>query len=128
VIQIMLNTNCESSVMLSVIFMVQLLRIVSNCFYYDLATRNCNCNCFCDDLAARNYNLRSLELNIVDNIGVGVGTTSSTNVYNIGAGTSSSSNNPLEGNDFDDCFRNNEGDKGNEGVFSLHDTPIYCLF
>jgi hypothetical protein len=114
--------------MLSVIFMVQPLRIVSNYFYYDLATRNCNCNCFRDDLAARNYNLRSLELNIVDNIGVGVGTTSSTNVHNIGAGTSSSSNNPLDGNDFDDCFRNNEGDKGNEGVFSLHDTPTDCLF
>jgi hypothetical protein len=30
--------------------------------------------------------------------------------------------------DFDDCFRNNEGDKGNEGVFNLHDTPIDCLF
>ena len=61
-------------------------------------------------------------LNIVDNIGVGPGTSSSTNVSNIGAGTSSSTN------DFDDCFRNNEGDKGNEGVFSLHDTPTDCLF
>jgi hypothetical protein len=40
-----------------------------------------------------------LELNIVDNIGVGPGTSSSTNVPNIGAGTSSSSNNPLDGND-----------------------------
>ena len=36
--------------------------------------------------------------------------------------------NPLYGNDFDDCFKNNEGDKNNEGVFSLHDTPIDCLF
>ena len=63
-------------------------------------------------------------LNIVDNIDVGPGTSSSTNVSNIGAGTSSSSNNPLDGND----FRNNEGDKSNEGVFSLHDTPTDCLF
>jgi len=31
-------------------------------------------------------------------------------------------------NDFDECFRNNEEDKGNEGVFSLHDTPTDCLF
>jgi len=85
-----------------------------------------------DDLEIQNDvnpdNSRSLELNIVDNIGVGPGTSSSTNVPNIGAGTSSSSNNPLDGNDFDDCFRNNEGDKGNEGVFSLHDTPTDCLF
>eukprot|EP00258_Populus_trichocarpa_P028194 XP_024444213.1 uncharacterized protein LOC18095382 [Populus trichocarpa] len=85
-----------------------------------------------DDLEIQNDvnpdNSRSLELNIVDNIGVGPGTSSSTNVPNIGVGTSSSSNNPLDGNDFDDCFRNNEGDKGKEGVFSLHDTPTDCLF
>ena len=85
-----------------------------------------------DDLEIQNDvnpdNSRSLELNIVDNIGVGAGTSSSTNVPNIGAGTSSSSNNPLDGNDFDDYFRNNEGDKDNEGVFSLHDTPTVCLF
>ena len=30
--------------------------------------------------------------------------------------------------DFDDYFRNNEGDKGNESVFSLHNTPTDCLF
>ncbi|XP_073268810.1 uncharacterized protein [Populus alba] len=85
-----------------------------------------------DDLEIQNdvnpNHSRSLELNIVDNIGVGPGTSSSTSVPNIGVGTSSSSNNPLDGNDFDDCFRNNEGDKGNEGVFSLHDTPTDCLF
>uniref|UniRef100_A0A3N7ET70 Uncharacterized protein n=1 Tax=Populus trichocarpa TaxID=3694 RepID=A0A3N7ET70_POPTR len=85
-----------------------------------------------DDLEIQNDvnpdNSRSLELNIVDNIGVGPGTSSSTNVSNIGTGTSSSTNVPLDGNDFDDCFRNNEGDKDNEGVFSLHDTPTNCLF
>ena len=84
-----------------------------------------------DDLVIQNGvnpdNSRSLELNIVDNIGVIVGTGSSTNVHNIGAGTSSSSNNPLNGNDFDECFRNNEEDKGNEVVFSLHDAPTDCL-
>ena len=73
-----------------------------------------------------------MELNIVDNIGVGVGvgvgTSSSTNVYNIGARTSSSSNNHLNSNAFDDCFRNKEEDKDNKVVFSLHDTPIDCLF
>jgi len=85
-----------------------------------------------DDLEIQNDvnldNLRSLELNIVENIGVGVGTSSSTNVHNIGAGISSSSNNPLDGNDFDECFRNNKEDKGNEVMFSLHDTPTDCLF
>jgi hypothetical protein len=85
-----------------------------------------------DDLEIQNDvnpdNSRSLELNIIDNIGVGPGTSSSTNVSNIGAGTSSSSNNPLDGNDFDDCFRNNERDKDNEGMFSLHDTPTDYLF
>ena len=86
-----------------------------------------------DDLEIQNDvnpdNSRSLELNIVDNIGVGVGTSNSTNVHNIGAGTSSSnSNNPLDGNDFDECFRNNEEDKGNKAMFSLHDTPTDCLF
>uniref|UniRef100_A0A2K1Y393 Uncharacterized protein n=1 Tax=Populus trichocarpa TaxID=3694 RepID=A0A2K1Y393_POPTR len=43
-----------------------------------------------DDLEIHNDvnpdNSRSLELNIIDNIGVGVGTSSSTNVHNIGAG------------------------------------------
>jgi len=69
-----------------------------------------------DDLEIQNDinpdNSRSLELNIVDKIGVGAGTSSSTNVSNIGASTSSSTNVPLDGNDFDDYFRNNEGDKG----------------
>jgi len=72
-----------------------------------------------DDLEIQNDvnpdNSRRLVLNIVDNIGVGLG-------------TSSSSINPLDDNDFDDCFRNNDGDKDNEGVFSLHDTPTDCLF
>ena len=85
-----------------------------------------------DDLEIHNDvnpdNSRSLELNIIDNIGVGVGTSSSTNVHNIGAGISSSSNNPLDGNDFDECFRNNKEDKVNEVMFSLHDTPTDCLF
>ena len=85
-----------------------------------------------DDLEIQNDvnpdNSRSLELNIVDNIGIGPDTSSSTNVHNIGAGTSSSCNNPLDGNDFDDCFRNNEGEKGIDGVFSLYDTPTDCLF
>jgi hypothetical protein len=84
-----------------------------------------------DDLVIQNGvnpdNSRSLGLNIVDNIGVIVGTGRSTNVHIIGAGTSSSSNNPLNGNDFDECFRNNEEDKGNEVVFSLHDAPTNCL-
>jgi len=87
-----------------------------------------------DDLEIQNDvnpdNSRSLELNIVNNIGVGAGpgTSSRTNVSNIGAGTSSSTNVPLDGNEFNDCFRNNEGDKGNEGAFSLHDTSTDCLF
>jgi hypothetical protein len=62
------------------------------------------------------------------NIGVGVGASSSTNVHNIGAGTGSSNNNLLDSNDFDECFRNNEEDKDNEAMFSLHDIPTDCLF
>jgi len=85
-----------------------------------------------DDLEIQNGvnpdNSMNLELNIVNNIGVSVSNSSSTNVHNIGAGTSSSSNNPLDGNDFDECFRNNEEDKGNEIVFSLHNAPTDCLF
>jgi len=42
-------------------------------------------------------NLISFELNIVDNISVDVGTNSITNIYNIGVGIDSSSNNSLEG-------------------------------
>jgi len=73
-------------------------------------------------------NSKSLELNIIDNIGVDVDTSSSTNIHNIGVGTNSSSNNPLNSNDFAKCFRNNEEDNSNEAVFSLHDTPTDCLF
>jgi len=73
-------------------------------------------------------NSMSLELNIVNNIGVSVSNSCSTNVHNIGAGTSSSSHNPLDGNDFDECFRNNEEDKGNEVVFGLHNALTDCLF
>jgi len=57
-----------------------------------------------DDLEIQNDvnpdNSRSLELNIVDNIGVG--TSSSTNVHNIDTSTSSSSDNPLDSNYFDE--------------------------
>jgi hypothetical protein len=73
-------------------------------------------------------NSRSLKLNIDDNIGGGVCTSSDTNVHNISVGTSSSSNNPLDDGDFDEFSRNNEKDKINETDFSLHDTPIDCLF
>jgi len=66
-----------------------------------------------------------LEIQI-DNIGVG--TSSSINVYNIGVGTSSDINNPLNANDIDECLRNNEEDEGNEAGFSLHNTPADCLF
>ena len=52
----------------------------------------------------------------------------STNVHNIGVGTSSDTNNPLDANDIDECLRNNEEDKGNEASFSLHDTPTNYLF
>jgi hypothetical protein len=34
----------------------------------------------------------------------------------------------IDGNDFDEGFWNNEEDKDNEGVFSLHDTSTDCLF
>jgi hypothetical protein len=37
-------------------------------------------------------------------------------------------NNHLDDKDFDECFRNNEEDKGNEAGFSLHDTPTDFLF
>jgi hypothetical protein len=73
-------------------------------------------------------NSNSLELNIDDNIGGGVCTSSDINVHNISVGTSSSSNNPLDDGDFDECYRNNEKDKINETDFILHDTPIDCLF
>lgn len=69
------------------------------------------------------------EVNVWDfnyNIGVGVG--SDTNVHNIGVGTCSSSNNPLDCSDFDECFRNNKKDKGNETDFSLHNISTNYLF
>jgi hypothetical protein len=44
-------------------------------------------------------NLRSFELNNIDNISVS--TSSSTNVHNIGVGTNSDTNNPLDDNDID---------------------------
>jgi hypothetical protein len=71
-------------------------------------------------------NASSFELNNIDNISVG--TSSSTNVHNIGVGTSSDTNNPLDDNDINECLRNNEQDEGNEANFSLHDTPVDCLF
>jgi len=71
-------------------------------------------------------NLRSFELNNIDNISVS--TSSSTNVHNIGVGTNSDTNNPLDDNDIDWCLRNNEEDEGNEAGFSLHDTSADCLF
>jgi hypothetical protein len=46
----------------------------------------------------------------------------------IGVGTSSDTNNPLDANDIDECLRNNEEDEGNEAGFSLHDTPADYLF
>ena len=71
-------------------------------------------------------NSRIFELNNIDN--VGVGTSSSTNVHNIGAGTNSDTNYPLDANDIDEYLRNNEEAEGNEAGFSLHDTPVDCLF
>ena len=66
-----------------------------------------------------------LEIQIDD---IGVGTSSSTNVHNIGAGTNSDTNYPLDANDIDEYLRNNEEAEGNEAGFSLHDTPVDCLF
>jgi len=71
-------------------------------------------------------NLRSFELNNIDNIGVS--TSSSINFHNIGVGTSSDTNNPFDANEIDEYLRNNEEDEGNEAGFSLHDTPTDCLF
>jgi hypothetical protein len=71
-------------------------------------------------------NSRIFELNNIDN--VGVGTSSSTNVHNIGVGTNSDTNYPLDANDIDEYLRNNEEAEGNEAGFSLHDTPVDCLF
>ena len=49
-------------------------------------------------------------------------------IDDIGVGTSSDTNNPLDANDIDECLRNNDEDEGNEAGFSLHDTPADCLF
>ena len=49
-------------------------------------------------------------------------------IDDIGVGTSSDTNNPLDANDIDECLRNDEEDEGNEADFSLHDTPADCLF
>jgi len=70
----------------------------------------------------------SFKLNIVDNISVGVGTSSITNIHNIGVGIDSSNNNSLDGNDLDEYFKKNKKDKDNEADFNLHDTPTNYLF
>ena len=49
-------------------------------------------------------------------------------IDDIGVGTSSDTNNPLDGIDIDECLRNNKEDEGTEASFSLHDTPADCLF
>ena len=69
-----------------------------------------------------------MKLNIIDDICVGVGTSDNTNVYNIDIGTTTSSNNSLGDNDFDECFRNTNVDENNEINFSLHDKPTNYLF
>jgi hypothetical protein len=58
-------------------------------------------------------NSKSFELNNIDNIGVG---------------TSSDNNNPLNDNNISECSRNNEEDDDNETIFSVHDTPTNYLF
>jgi hypothetical protein len=50
------------------------------------------------------------------------------NINRYDANISSSSNNFLDDNDFNEYFKNNEENKGNEAVFSLHDTPTGYLF
>ena len=69
-----------------------------------------------------------MKLNIVNNIGSDVCTSSDTYIHNISAGISSSSNNLLYNNNFDEYFMNNEKDKSHETDFSLHYIPINCLF
>ena len=66
-----------------------------------------------------------LEIQIDD---IGVGTSSSTIVHNIGVSAGNDTNNPLDANDIDECMRNNEEDEGNEPDFSLHDTLADYLF
>ena len=53
-------------------------------------------------------NLRGLELNIADNINVGIGTSSSNNIHNTSVSISSNSNNPFDSNNFDEYLRNNK--------------------
>jgi len=62
-------------------------------------------------------NSRKFKLNNIGN--TGIDNSSNTNVHNIGIGTSSDTNNPLNGNDFDECLMNNEKDERNETSFSL---------
>jgi hypothetical protein len=53
---------------------------------------------------------------------------SSINVHNIDADISSSNNIFLDGNDFNEYFRNNEENKGNEAVFSyMTHQQIVCF-
>jgi len=70
----------------------------------------------------------SFKLNIINNISVGVDTSSITNIHNIGVGIGSSNNNSLDGNDLDEYFKKNKEDKDNKADFNLHDTPIDYLF
>ena len=53
-------------------------------------------------------NLRGLELKIVDNINVRVGTSSSNNIHNISVSINSNSNNHFNNNNFDEYLRNNK--------------------
>jgi O-phosphoseryl-tRNA(Cys) synthetase len=55
---------------------------------------------------------------------------SSINVQNIDADISSSNNNFLDGNDFNEYFRNNKENKGNETVFSYmtHQQIVFFRF
>jgi len=53
---------------------------------------------------------------------------SSINVHNIDADISNSNNNFLDGNDFNEYFRNHEENKGNEAVFSyMTHQQIVCF-
>jgi len=58
-------------------------------------------------------NLKSFELNNIDNIGVGTG---------------SGNNSHLNNNNISECLRNNKEDDGNETIFSVHDTLANYLF
>lgn len=71
-------------------------------------------------------NLKSFELNIVNNISVGINR--NTNVHNIDVGTNNSSNNSLDDDNLDECLRKNKKDEGNDTDYSTHDTIADCLF